>query len=78
MNRVDLHVYRDKIKKLNKAVIAAEAAYYDFLNFQTEKMVKGNMDEKGFEVLEKFFENHPELSDMIDEMNKTLKRLSGN
>ena len=78
MNRVELHVYRDKIKKLHKAVTNLEKAHEDFTVFQIEKLVEGEIDDQGFKAMEKFFNNHPELTDMIDQINKKIKNLGGN
>jgi len=52
--------------------------YEDFVEFQLEKLIEGDIDENGFTSLERFMEKHPELTDMIDDVNKIIKKLSGN
>ncbi len=78
MKKVDLIVYRDKIKKLHKAAVALKNAHKEYDTFENDKLLgdgfMGNDDWKKFTT---FMESNPDLGDKIMEIETIIKDLNG-
>jgi hypothetical protein len=76
MDRKDLHIYKDKIKKLHKAALVFEQIHDDFNLFQKESLFNEDFDlESDWDRLIKFKETNPDLDTMLDEVTEIIKVL---
>jgi len=77
MNKVDLHVYKDKIRKIHKAAENFKRIHDEFNEFQDERIFNKEFDEDiDWTKLEKFFNDNEQLKEMLDEVEGTIKELA--
>lgn len=77
MKKVDLLVYRDKIRKLHKAAKNLKDAHDEYERFQNEKLITEDFDAKtDWDKLTKYFKDNPDLTDKIDEVEGIIKDLN--
>jgi len=78
MNKKTLYLYKDKIKKLHKAAYAFKKCSDEFNKFQDNELLGDDfsLDGSDFEKLKKFLFNHPELNDMLTEVDKIVEELN--
>ena len=78
MKKVDLMVYKDKIKKLHKAAVALKDAHVEYETFENEKLLGGTFDPKeDWQKLSDFMTANPEMGDKIEEIETIVKELNG-
>ncbi len=77
MNKKELYVYKDKIRKLYKSAIAFKNASDDYNDFQDNILFTSDFDlNNDFNQLKLFMKNNPELRDMLEEVEGILSELS--
>ena len=78
MKKVDLVVYKDKIRKLHKAAVALKDAHVEYDTFENEKLLGEDFKaEEDWKKLTAFMQSNPDLSDKIVEIEEILKELNG-
>ena len=77
MKKVDLIVYKDKIKKLHKAAIAMKNAHDEYETFENEKLLDDDFDmNTDWKKLTNFMESNPDLTDKISEVESIIDGLT--
>lgn len=77
MKKVDLIVYKDKIKKLHKAAITMKNAHDEYETFENEKLLDDDFDMKtDWKKLTTFMEANPDLTDKISEVETIIDGLT--
>ena len=78
MKKVDLIVYKDKIKKLHKAAVALKDAHNEYDSFENDKLLGDGFDkDEDWKKFTKFMESNPELGEKIEEIEDIIKDLNG-
>lgn len=78
MKKVDLIVYKDKIKKLHKAAVALKDAHIEYETFENDKLLgKDFKPNEDWKKLSDFMSANPELGEKISEIEKIVKDLNG-
>lgn len=76
MKKVDLIVYRDKIKKLHKAAVALKEAHDAFEDFQSNKLITKDFDlNNDWKKLTNYMQSNPDLSDKLDEVEDIIRTI---
>jgi len=78
MKKVDLMVYRDKIKKLHKAAVVLKKVHEDYNDFENNKLLTNCITSiEDWRVFEGFMGSNPDLSDKINEIEEIINELHG-
>jgi hypothetical protein len=77
MKKVDLMVYKDKIKKLHKAAVALKDAHKEYDTFEDNKLLSDEFSDEDWKKLSSFMESNPDLGDKIEETERIIKNLIG-
>lgn len=78
MKKVDLIVYKDKIKKLHKAAMALKDAHTEYDTFENEKLLGDGFDkDEDWKKLSQFMNSNPDLGEKIEEVEEIIKELNG-
>lgn len=78
MKKVDLMVYKDKIKKMHKAAIALKDAHKEYEAFENDKLLgNGFNPNEDWKKLSDFMTANPEIADKMDEVETIVKELNG-
>lgn len=78
MKKVDLIVYKDKIKKLHKAAVALKVAHEEYDTFENDTLLGDGFDKnQDWAKLTNFMQANPDLAEKIEEVETIVKRLNG-
>ena len=77
MKKVDIYIYKDKIKKLHKTAANFENDLKDLTEFQKLKFSSQPQDQV-WPVLQKFFADNPNVADMLGEIDEVMQRVKDN
>lgn len=77
MDKKELYIYKDKIKKLHKAAISMKRQHDGFNEYHKTRLFgpKFNSD-TDWVILDKFLKDNPELQTMLDEVEDIIKYIS--
>lgn len=77
MKKIDLIVYKDKIKKLHKAAVALKEAHDEYEEFQKNKLLNDDFNiSDDWNKLNDFMKNNPDLSEKLDEVESIIDKLN--
>lgn len=78
MKKIDLIVYKDKIKKLHKAAVALMDAHVEYDTFENEKLLGDDFNkDEDWKKLSTFMKSNPDLGEKIIEVEEIIKDLNG-
>lgn len=76
MRKVDLLIYKDKIKKLHKAALAMQDAHVNYETFINEQLLDDEFNSDNWNQLRDFMINNEDLNNKIDEIESILRKIT--